>query len=62
MFIYYKIDLAEIIETYLDRDIFAKVLPINVDAGYVINSTDRVEIEDKGIRISGRAYRWPVTK
>ena len=55
-------ELESIISTYLDRDLFEKVLPLNIEQGYIINSTDVVTVSDETISIKGRTYRWPVHK
>mgnify|MGYP001827341500 CR=1 FL=1 len=55
-------ELESIISTYLDRDLFEKVLPLNIEQGYIINSTDVVTVSDKTVSIKGRTYRWPLNK
>lgn len=49
--------LAEIIQTYLGREIFANVLPLDIAGGYVINSTDIVKVSNDGVLMEGRAFR-----
>ena len=58
----FKEDLAEIISTYIQRKLFEVLLPLDIKAGYVINSIDSVEVTDNQIKIIGRTYRWPVNK
>ncbi len=58
----FKQDLAEIINTYIERKIFKVLLPLEVKEGYVINSIDSVEVTDSQINIAGRTYLTPVNK
>ena len=55
-------ELESVISTYLDRDLFEKVLPLRIEQGYIINSTDDVTVSDETVSIKGRTYRWPVNK
>ena len=55
-------ELESVISTYLDRDLFEKVLPLHIEQGYIINSADDVTVSDETVSIKGRTYRWPVNK
>lgn len=55
-------ELESVISTYLDRDLLEKVLPVHIEQGYIINSTDVVTVGNETISIKGRTYRWPFNK
>ena len=52
----HKEDLKKIILNYLDRPLLEKLVISNQSAIYVINSTDRIEIENSIVKISGRLF------
>jgi len=52
----HKKDLKKIIINYLDRPLLEKLVISNQSAIYVINSTDRIEIENSIVKISGRVF------
>jgi len=58
----YTSELESVISTYLDRDLFEIVLPLSIEKGYIINSTDVVTVNNGMVSIKGRTYRWPVNK
>jgi hypothetical protein len=58
----YPAELESVISTYLDRGFFEKVLPLHIEQGYIINSTDVVTVSDETVSIKGRTYCWPFNK
>ncbi len=49
--------LAEVITTYFQQDIFQSYLPGGEDATFVINSTDKVLATNDGVLIEGRCFK-----
>jgi hypothetical protein len=48
---------SEAIETYFDRELFGKAIGHSENREFVINSTERVEVECDKVTISGRCFR-----
>ena len=54
----YPEHLGEAMSTYFDRELYGKVLGSAKSSSFIVNSTEKVEINDERINIIGRCFRY----
>ncbi len=55
---HYPEHLAEAVSTFFDRELYSKVLGGAESAKFIINSTEKIEINNDRINIFGRCFRY----
>ena len=48
---------AEVIETFFERELFEKTLAENEARAFILNSTEKVEVSNEKITITGRCFK-----